>query len=544
MIKRPFSIFLLYLVFAVSGRLYPLGEKTILLGGELSWDSAVVRKDIDEASRLRPNPVLVLASGNNAGGEPRVNSVVSAGASLALDLALSFDEGNSWLFRDGAGHYSVSASPAMKIVDRQWARAGGGAAFFPGVQADGSAEPLIIEAKNQNALFAPDNHIRDFTLEFWLYPLNFENGEVIMTWTSSCPSLGQDTGKYAVQQIQCFASKNRLNWSFLNFFVSPDSSKFLDISFSGDSPVVPRTWSHHLVRFDADTGLIEYVVDGQLQAVKYAVLSGHEGGEVYTPLIGKGGSFSLGSNFSGFMDEFRVFGSCLNQMSLHKYPRAGRIETLPIDLGEGSNEIISVQARGGRTSMLAVNGSNEFQENGRFRFTDDSEMQFFIRMSENPYNWSNSQWRTFTPGDGLPVNIRGRYVQLAVDFYPSADGLCSPYLEDIRINYMPDEPPMPPSALTAVAGDRGVTLRWKNSPDMDVIGYLVYYGTVKDDFFGEDAIMGVSPIDAGKQTSLYIEGLKNGVLYYFRVAAYNSRNSGYHAGEFSREVSARPLEGL
>jgi hypothetical protein len=151
------------------------------------------------------------------------------------------------------------------------------------------------------------------------------------------------------------------------------------------------------------------------------------------------------------------------------------------------------------------------------------------------------------PGTDLAGTVRGRYVQFAVDFYPSGDGETSPYLEEIRVSYRPDEPPVPPSMVTALARDGAVTLNWKPSPDADTLGYMVYYGTARGEYFGEDAAPGSSPIDVGKQTSLYIDGLKNGVLYYFAVAAYDRRNrtdeggETFHAGEFSREVSARPL---
>jgi hypothetical protein len=96
--------------------------------------------------------------------------------------------------------------------------------------------------------------------------------------------------------------------------------------------------------------------------------------------------------------------------------------------------------------------------------------------------------------------------------------------------------------------DGGVRLRWKNSPDTDTAGYLVYYGTVRGEYFGEDAALGPSPIDAGNRNSILIDGLANGTLYYFRVAAYDRRagmgSEEFHAGEFSREITARPLRGL
>ncbi len=525
--RKPFAILLLYFIFLVSGSLHAVGEKTVSLGGVLSWDSALIRSGVDEASRLRTWPVLILAA-----GDPSVSGA---------DLSLSFDEGIPGQYRDGRDHYAVTVSPEVKAAGREWARSGGGAALFSG----GTGGPLIVEAKSLNALFAPGRRIRDFSLEFWLYPFNLENGEEIFSWESSLPKDGRGAADYTVQQIQCVAAKNRLSWSFRDFFVSPDGSKFLDLAFSGDTPVVPRTWSHHQIYFDSDTGMIEYAVDGNVQTITYAALPGREGGEVYTPAAGIDGCFSLGGGFAGIMDEFRIYDTRPERPSLRKYPRAGRMETLPIDLGGENSEVIKVEARGGRTSPLPAGASAEFQENGRFRFADASEMQFFIRGSENPYWWDDSPWRVFVPGSDLPGGLRGRYVQIAVDFYPSADGLGSPYLEDMRITYMPDEPPMPPMSLTAAATDGGVQLRWKNSPDADTTGYLVYYGTVKGDYFGESAILGISPIDAGQQNSLFIDGLKNGVLYYFRVAAYSRRDtSSLRAGEFSREVSARPLEGL
>jgi hypothetical protein len=69
----------------------------------------------------------------------------------------------------------------------------------------------------------------------------------------------------------------------------------------------------------------------------------------------------------------------------------------------------------------------------------------------------------------------------------------------------------------------------------------VYYGTASGDY-----LEAKSPIDAGSRTSILINGLKNGTLYYFAVAAYNKPENSGHAfvpdpGEFSREVAARPL---
>jgi hypothetical protein len=529
----------LYLFFAVSASLYSIGEKTLQFGADALWKMADYRTGITELGMVRPAPVLVLSSLRNLA--PSLS-----GVSSSPDLTLSFDEGKPALFRDSSGHYRLIVSPLLASVSDHNARVGSGAAFFPDVLPElsnpGSVRtektktsgPLVIEAQSRAALFAPNNHIYDFSVEFWLNPLNMENGEQILQWIAARPI--NDKTSYASQRILCVSSKNRLQWSFSNFFASPDGKECMEINIGGVSAVVPKIWSHHLIRFDSSSGMIEYLVNGKTESIEYATSGRHEGGEVYTPITGEGGCFILGNGFSGLMDEFKIYGVSDSGPELQKYPlQGGRIETRALDLGAGNNGILKIEASGGRVSVRDAKINNEFRQNGRFRFSDDSEMQFFIRSSDNPYRWDNP-WRTVTPGAELTGIVQGRYMQLAVDFYPSANGETSPYLEELRIMYLPDEPPLPPSNVTAIALDGAVQLRWKSSPDKNTLGYLVYYGTASDDYFGEDAVLGASPINAGKQNTIYIDGLKNGTLYYFRVAAYT-----HDAGEFSREVRARPL---
>jgi hypothetical protein len=168
-------------------------------------------------------------------------------------------------------------------------------------------------------------------------------------------------------------------------------------------------------------------------------------------------------------------------------------------------------------------------------------VQFFIRTADSPYFYAGDEnWQPFVPGSDLSGKFLGRFVQLAAEFYPSGDGESAPYLDGIRVVYMKNNPPLPPSLVTAIPGDGEVELSWRESPDRDVSGYLVYYGTSRGEYFGEGAKQGISPINVGKRTSVRIEGLKNGTLYFFAVSAYD-REDPSAVGEFSREVSVRPL---
>jgi hypothetical protein len=535
------GLYIVYILFFVSGSLFGLpdhlransqvGEKTVSLGGAGTWAMAENRAGITEAAMIRPHPVLLLSAARY--GRP--------GENTGMDLSISFDEPNPRLFNDSTGNYRIIVSRELDSADRRFARAGAGAALFSSISSAPNKGPLIIEPQSRNALFAPNSRIGDFTLEFWFYPMNMENGGQILSWTSSV--------RNGFQLIQCETVRNRLQWSFHDFFTSADGSSRINISLSGDTPIIPKTWSHHLLRFDAVTGMIEYIVNGRSEAIVYATASGRESNEVYTPATGEDGIFIAGARFMGLMDELKIHNAFISDFSIDKYnPRGGRMETRAIDLGEGNNSVLRVDAGGGRTSVNGTRVVNEYSRNGRFLFSDDSQMQFFIRASNNPYSWDGKAWKSFIPGTDFSAEIKGRYVQLAVDFYPSADGLASPYLEELRITFIPGEPPLPPQFLTAVAVDGAVMLRWRNSPNINTEGYLVYYSDVRGEYFGEDALLGPSPVDAGKRNSLFIDGLKNGTLYYFRVAAYiRGERSGSPAkltGDFSREVTARPLTGL
>ncbi|MCL2214460.1 MAG: fibronectin type III domain-containing protein [Treponema sp.] len=538
--KALIFILTVYIFLFVSGSLFAVGEKTISIGGSAAWRIAETRTGITETRAVRPNPVLMLsaAADISAAGYQTVYGVLGNYSRLsqtALDMSVSFDESEPGLFRDAAGNYRVSAASGTASLDRTYAREGIGAVLF-------ESSPVSIAPNSRSALFAPGNSIGDFTIEFWVYPLHMENGERILSWTAY--HLGSSGN--SVQRVSCFSSRNRFTWSFDNFFAVGNGLSYKSIELSGNTPIIPGTWSHHLVRFDAVTGMVEYLVDGRAESIVYATPTGRESSEVYTPVIGSSGAFLLGERFSGLMDELRIYSAFVHRQSVQKYPvSGGRMETAAIDLGDNLSSVIRIDAAGGSTSIRGASVYNEFRENGRFRFSDDSEMNFFIRTSDNPYLLNSSRWAVFTPG--LPITgITGRYVQIAVDFYPSADGESSPYLDELRIVYLPGEPPLPPRNLTAVAGDGTVSLHWRHSPGISVTGYLVYYSAVRGELFGNDAAQGPSPIDAGLANNILISGLKNGTLYYFKVAAYNNKTGelNYHAGEFSSEATARPLTGL
>jgi hypothetical protein len=561
--KPAVHILTVYLLFAASGSLVKPGaldERTITIGGEQRWQTAERRSGVTELGMVRPWPVLALSSGT-AG-----RTTQGARRRESPDLALSFDENSPDLFGGPGGRYSVAAvseaaGTLLSSAGPEWARHGEGAAFLSAAAGPRAPEgpgertqagPLVIVPRDSGALFAAGRRFRDFSLEFWLYPLNMENGEQILAWSSSRPKI---RGGYYFQHIRCSVLKNRLAWNFGDFFTSPGGEETRNVSLNGSSTVVPKHWSHHLIRFDADLGLLEYLVNGSTEAIAYVTNTGTEGGEVYTPMTGQGGEFILGRGYTGLLDEFRIHGSYEGEPGrefgleggIRKYPPAGgRLETRAFDLGAESGAVLRLEALGGRISLGANVQANDYAGRGRLSFADDSAIQFFMRTGDNPYRWSEADWQVVEAGTELPPVFQGRYVQVAANLYPSADGETSPYLEELRIVYRPNEPPRPPVRLSVRAGDGGVELSWRNPPGERPDGYLVYYGAARGEYFGTGILQGPSPIDAGKRSTLHLEGLDNGILYFFAVASYriipgSGKANERLIGEFSQEVTARPL---
>jgi hypothetical protein len=472
----------------------------------------------------------------------------SAGALSAIpDLYLSFDEGSPERFMDYYGHYDVTISPVLEAAGDS-ARRGSGAVSFSGgdgsrfsaftqetVSLNSNREgPLVIRPRS-SALLAPGNHLSDFSIEFWLCPISLENGEQILAWYSSYP---EGRGNYIFQRIQCTVSRNRLQWTFSNFFFDPMGNIPAKNTFTLISPpILPKTWSHHLIRYNADLGLLEYLVDGRQETLDYTTSTGREWGDVYTPIIGEDASLVLGNHFTGLMDEFRIYSQYLETPILTKYaPWGGRVESQTLDLQSVQSRLVMLEARGGKVSGPG-NIRNDYTGTDSFRFEDHSELRFYVRLSNNPYQLNDKPWIPVQPWIQLPETYTGRYVQIAVEFFPSADGETTPYLEELNLVYRTTEAPPPPSLVTAQARDGAVELSWRQVANNNLGGYLVYIGTSQETYFGAAGIS--SPVDAGNRTSMRIEGLQNGVLYFFAVASYDKVYG--IPGDFSREVASRPM---
>jgi hypothetical protein len=508
---------------SVSGSIAP-SAPTARAIGEWLVDGAILRKGYkgamdyviaDQAYKPDPKTDLLLHFDARSGFDETGNWAIDAGASFSIDATRALLGSGSGSFRGPDSKISLSPRPESIFGASDGAKRGaglGGSSF------------------------------RDFSIEFWLFPANADNGEVILLWRSirAIPSA------VLSQRLSCVLSGGRLSWSFMGFFVRPGAAKDADsrIELRARAPLVPRAWSHHLLRFDGDTGLIEYLVDGRPEATAYATDTGREGGTVFEPAVGSAAALEFCPDFSGLADEFRLSRRFVEEPSLRPFGDGPSLVVSPVvDLGYGNSRLAAIEAESATPGTTSI--------------------EFAYRIADSWAGWGpdSPAWVPARAGEALPASARGRYAQVKAELYADGTGRLTPALSSIALRYEADPPPPPPARIVAYPKDGAIELHWTKVPEADLAGYLVYYGDRPGEYFGAEADQGPSPVDAGSTTALTLTGIPNGKLLYIVVAAYdaapdpdagipNARSvpatdsararAESRAGEFSPEVSARP----
>ena len=227
------ALYTLFLVFGSPLGMYALEEQMIVFGERAGWSVIANRTMIKEKDDVRPYPVLVLSS------------VIDETYDPTLDMWLTFDETSPELFRDRKSNYKVTASQGVYTANPRLSRIGPGAALFStgviyvrGAEELSIVEPLRVTPENRNALFASERIVQDFSIEFWLFPTNIENGEHIISWTATHRN---NRNEFSVQRIQCIFSRNRVNWTFSDLFALNSDKRLAAVNLSGFRALVPKT---------------------------------------------------------------------------------------------------------------------------------------------------------------------------------------------------------------------------------------------------------------------------------------------------------------
>jgi hypothetical protein len=430
----------------------------------------------------------------------------------STELLLAFDSPGAG---DAMGRYSLSGEGAA-VVSTGAAHGAGGAAFTGARGGTAYAAPA-------DGLFAPGADWADFTIEFWLSPATLADGETVLSWTGSARDAAG--APISGQVLRAFIRGRRVVWDMQGLFRLPTGER-LPVTLAGTKQLLPRAWHHHLLRFDARLGLLEYLLDGVPEAITHVTDTGREGGSIALPAVGRvyASPLVLGAGYTGYLDELRVSRRFVDDAVLTRFlGRTGEATSRIIDLGFSSTTVTRIDAVASTPSDTSV----EYWYQAADVWTGGKTLG------------PDTAWMPFTPGADLGDALKARYLQLRVELFPDGSRTVSPRVSSLAVVYEPNTPPAPPAGVTATPGNGKVTLTWRKVNDLDVKGYLVYYGTAPHNYLGTGAQPGDSPVDAGTATTIEISGLTNGSLYYFAVTAYDI-STPRQQSVFSAEVSARP----
>ena len=198
------------------------------------------------------------------------------------DLLIHFDDSEIY---DDSGNYMIKSQISTTDIKKVM---GNGAGVFRG---KGESITLYPEP---GSIFAGGDVLDNFSIEFWLNSSAYSKNPVIISYQSSVRNA---EGNLIPQELSCSIKDRKLIWELKNiFYMNGDEN---DIVLSGLIPIVPETWHHHLLRFNGNTGVIEYLVDGNLEAVQYASKTGTEDGSIFYPLlsVNKNSKLSIGNDY-------------------------------------------------------------------------------------------------------------------------------------------------------------------------------------------------------------------------------------------------------
>ncbi len=472
-------------------------QKQISLGFEDGWQHAAsfsgtrLQKGRQGFLDITLEPVQYSAS------TPMTDLLIHFEASQLIDAT-----GNYVLERDGG--FSIVPDGRVGVTAGKFSSFRGGISLIPSQEALNSTE---------GPLFTPGRLGSNFTIEFWLSPQYLEDGETILRWRGQ----REHRNKVQLQSLSTTVNDRKLEWRLQNMFLQPDHQEN-EFVLKGRKAMVPEKWHHHMLRYQSETGVLEYLVDGVPADVTYCTEDGEPSSTIFRPYVGKRSKseIEIAPQFNGRLDELRITRSFVEEPTLHGLSSTGGYATIgPLDLGEEESTLLSIDV--------------EYEEPG------NSKIFSYYRIDRQ------QEWVPFQPGDSFEPSPTGRYLELKFQLYPDGKGSQSPKVSSAAIDYRPNNPPPAPTGLTARAGDGTIELSWNPIQQTDLEGYIVYYGTSSGIYRSSDSDAGASPIDIGSRTSLSLEGLQNGTLYYIAVAAYDTAGR-QHRSSLSKEVSARPSD--
>ena len=480
---------------------------------------------------------------------------------LSTDLVFSFRKAASAYSTDDTGRYSVAYASYELANDHD--TAGGSAALFF------KKEHRIEIAPRDNLWLSSHGDLGSFSIEMRVSPLALKEGAVLFSrvgWLSG-----------ARNGLEIKIHRSRMTAVFYGVFRDAEGNR-VDRTVTARTPLVEKRWQHYLLSYDRVSGKLSQVIDGREESAQFMTETGEPSEGALSP------SFSgsdmpktvIGKDYAGYLDEFRISYRSYDDLkktsdlASKRYRELAMSGRTPINKEGVMTSDVGVFATTGTKVNLfawdAKHGSDTFSY-FEFRISDVKFLRDDTRLRW--YRIANNQrdiWKVMTE-DGA---LRGKFYQWRAHLIPSPDGERTPEVRNIRMNYELDVAPDVPQAVEVTGtGDRTVTLRWRKNVDFDLCGYKIYYGVTPGKYDGvlrrangrviaNDLSSGNSitveisngfieenrEIDSGNVLEYPV--MKNNVLYYFAVSAYDTYKPDTafnHESKLSAPASGRPWAG-
>lgn len=493
-------------IFAVTSLAVFAENKQIVLGGKGGWPVFQYQENVAVGKGRFGYDCIELAT----------NSFVFDDYT---DLLIDFENPDNPI---SAGYYEITSNNLKNSSDSLLERSAGLSRNIGGLWVLGKP----------GTFFGSEGLTGSFSIEFWLCPSLVENGEVIFNWESS----KNVRGRLIYQLLNCIFDGGRLDWTISNLFDSytgPEGNG--ELHLKGSSTIIPDTWSYHALSYDCETGILEYLVNGVTEDIKYITSTGKEGGEIDLVVMGSPSELEFCNEYTGKIDEIRILRRPYSPPDYQSAEAAGALGRM------------LYQPAGGRfeTSPIVVStGSVLNKLTAEMNVPSQTEVSFFVRSGDNYFNWTDSypEWKPVESGKAIS-GVSGMYFQVACELYPDGNGSVSPSVTTLTLDFTELPLPLPPFTVKAEAGNGCVTLKWNYSVDDTAGGYYIYYGNRPGEYLGRIAAEGPSPVNAGNTTTYTLTGLENGKIYYFAIASWSALDDRI-VGPLSKEVFARPLQRL
>lgn len=396
-------------------------------------------------------------------------------------------------FTDEMGNYTISGHyNNISDVEKKF---GSSSAFF-------LKNREISFTSNGDSLFSPGRILGNFSIEFWFKPTIINEDSILFSWKG----VNKVESDFISQKIKCYFEDRRVVWLFENLFVPVDFSEY-SIDLKSKTKLIPDQWNHILIRYNEELGILEFLLNGLPEDIKYTTQNNRESHTIYSPYIG---NFSkseilIGERFNGFIDEFRISEAYIEKPVLSKYSNSGEFLSPVYDIAQENVQLNSIEC----DDII----------------DKETDITYFYRFSDEPFLQENNYLK-WLPIDNINEKV-GRYIQIGGVLYSNGGSNKSPLIENVNIIW--DEIPTPPAPqfVTSKALENALLIEWSPVKHYEIDGYLLYIGNESNNY--------TEMIDVGKNTSYTINKLKYKNIYYFSVRSYKgSRISDYSIEKFNR----------